>query len=219
MKSQRLLTLASLVAAAAIAACGGSKSEEAGERTETAAEGAQAGADAMQKGAESMAKGFEAMAKSFGGGAGDIKPVEPASFRDLQAALPEVSGWERENPSGERMTSPFAYSQASVTLRKGDASIDAKILDSGFNQLLFAPFSMFMVNGYEKETSDGFERSVSIDGNPGWERWNSSSRSGELNVVVGKRFLIQIEGNDIDDVKVLRTVLDRTDLRKLSSLQ
>jgi hypothetical protein len=219
MKSQRLLTLASLVAAAAIAACGGSKSEEAGERTETAAEGAQAGADAMQKGAESMAKGFEAMAKSFGGGAGDIKPVEPASFRDLQAALPEVSGWERENPSGERMTSPFAYSQASVTLRKGDASIDAKILDSGFNQLLFAPFSMFMVTGYEKETSDGFERSVSIDGNPGWERWNSSSRSGELNVVVGKRFLIQIEGNDIDDVKVLRTVLDRTDLRKLSSLQ
>lgn len=219
MKSQRLLTLASLVAAAAIAACGGSKSEEAEERTETAAEGAQAGADAMQKGAESMAKGFEAMAKSFGGGAGDIKPVEPASFRDLQAALPEVSGWERENPSGERMTSPFAYSQASVTLRKGDASIDAKILDSGFNQLLFAPFSMFMVTGYEKETSDGFERSVSIDGNPGWERWNSSSRSGELNVVVGKRFLIQIEGNDIDDVKVLRTVLDRTDLRKLSSLQ
>lgn len=213
------LSIALLLAAAAIPACGQSKSEEAA-RAEAAAGEMQANAENIQKSAETMAKGFEAMAKGFAGaGGGDVKPVEPVSFRDLQGALPEVSGWTRENPTGERMTSPFAYSQTSVTFRKGDASIDEKILDSGFNQLLFAPFTMFMATGYEKETSSGFERSVSIGGNPGWEKWDSANKSGELNLVVNRRFLVQIEGNNIDDVKVLRSVLDQTDLKKLASLE
>ena len=82
------------------------------------------------------------------------------------------------------MTSPFSFSQASVTYKKGDAEIEQKIMDSGFNQLLFTPFTMFMAAGYEKETQDGFERSVNVAGNPGWEKWDKGSRNGELNVVV-----------------------------------
>jgi hypothetical protein len=133
--------------------------------------------------------------------------------------MPAVSGWEREDPTGERMTQPFAFSQASVSYRKGDATIDQKIMDSGFNQLLFAPFAMFMAAGYEKETSDGYEKSVNLGGYPGWERWSKANKSGELNVVVEKRFLVQIEGHSIDDPKVLHTVLDQTDLKKLATLK
>jgi hypothetical protein len=92
-------------------------------------------------------------------------------------------------------------------------------MDSGFNQLLFTPFAMFMSAGYEKETQDGYERSVNIGGNPGWERWDKSTRNGELNVVVNKRFLVQVEGRDIDDVQALHAVLDQTDLKKLAALQ
>jgi hypothetical protein len=170
-----------------------------------------------------MAKGFEAMAKGMasaaGGGDSDLKPVDPVSFKELQTVMPDVAGWEKTNPTGERMTAPFSFSQASVTYKKGDAEVEQKIMDSGYNQLLFTPFAMFMAAGYEKETQDGFERSVNVGGNPGWEKWDKGSKNGELSVVVGKRFLVQLEGHGVDDVKTLHTVLDQTDLKKLASLK
>ena len=188
-----------------------------------ASEQMQKGGGAATQGAQDMAKGFEAMAKGLaaaaGGGADGVKPVDPVSFRELQTAMPEIAGWERKNPTGERMTAPFSYSQASTTYTNGDARIEEKIMDSGFNQMLFAPFSMFMVAGYEKETQDGFERSVNIGGNPGFEKWDKGTKNGELTVVVNKRFLVQVEGHDIADEKALHNILDKTDLAKLASLK
>ena len=205
-----------------LAGCGKSPEEKAAEELQKSAAEMQKNAGDMQKGAEEMAKGFEAMARGLAGGAGgdsDAKPVEPVGFRELQTVMPTVAGWEKGSPSGEKMSSPFSFSQASITYTKGDAQIEQKIMDSGFNQLLFTPFTMFMAAGYEKETQDGYEKSVNIAGNPGWEKWDKTSRSGELNVVVGKRFLVQVEGHDLDDIKALHTVLAQTDLGKLASLK
>ena len=205
------------------AACGSSDKQNAADELQKSAEQTQKGADATAQGAQDMAKGFEAMAKGLaaaaGGGADGVKPVDPVSFRELQTVMPEISGWERKNPTGERMTAPFSYSQASTTYTNGDARIEEKITDSGFNQMLIAPFSMFMVAGYEKETQDGFERSVNIGGNPGFEKWDKGTKNGELTVVVNKRFLVQVEGHDIADEKVMHNVLDKTDLAKLASLK
>jgi hypothetical protein len=210
-----------IAATCTLAACGGSSEQErAAEELKKSSEEMQKGADSMSKGAEDMARGFEAMAKGLAGAAGsaDIKPVDPVSFRELQTVMPDVAGWEKANPTGERMSSPFSFSQASVTYRKGDAEIEQKIMDSGFNQLLFTPFTMFMAAGYEKETQDGFERSVNVAGYPGWEKWDKDSKNGELNVVVNKRFLVQLEGHGVDDIQTLHTVLERTDLKKLAAL-
>ena len=206
----------------ALVGCGKSPEEKAAEELQKSAVEMQKNAGDMQKGAEDMAKGFEAMAKGLAGAAGgdaNVKPVEPVGFRELQTVMPAVAGWEKGSPTGEKMSSPFSFSQASITYKKGDAEIEQKIMDSGFNQLLFTPFTMFMAAGYEKETQDGYEKSVNIAGNPGWEKWDKTSRSGELNVVVGKRFLVQVEGHDLDDIKVLHTVLEQTDLSKLASLK
>ena len=202
--------------------CGTSPEEKAAEELQQSAVEIQKNAGDIQKGAEDMAKGFEAMAKglaSVAGGDANVKPMEPVGFRELQTVMPTVAGWEKGSPTGEKMSSPFSFSQASVTYTKGDAQIEQKIMDSGFNQLLFTPFTMFMAAGYEKETQDGYEKSVNIAGNPGWEKWDKTSRSGELNVVVGKRFLVQVEGHDLDDIKALHTVLAQTDLSKLASLK
>ena len=56
-----------------------------------------------------------------------------------------------------------------------------KIMDSGLNQLLMMPYSMFLTAGYEKETSDGYEKSTQVAGHPGWEKWDTSSKRGEVN--------------------------------------
>jgi hypothetical protein len=153
------------------------------------------------------------------GGSGNAKPVDPVSFRDLQALFPTLDGWEKGKPTGERMTSPFRYSQAEVTYTKGDSRIQLKMADSGFNQLFFAPFALALQAGYEKETSEGYEKSTTIAGQPAFEKWNTESKNGEVTAIVGKRFLVSIEGNDIDDVKALREVVGKIDLAKLAALK
>ena len=221
-----------VVVAAALAASGCGKSEQQ-KQTEEAAKQIEAAAKEVSKAAESAgkesaqaandaAKGFEAMAKGFGAmvnGGGDGKIVEPVSFRELQALFPAVDGWERSKPTGEKVSAPFKYSNAEVTYTKGDARIELKLADAGFNQLFFAPFAMLMQAGYEKETQDGYEKSTKIAGQPGFEKWNSEQKDGELTAMVGKRFLMSVEGRKIDDIKVLHDVVARIDLAKLASLQ
>jgi len=191
--------------------------KEAAKAGQPAAQGSEPAAQQAAKGLEQMAKGLEAMAGAAAGG--DTKPVAPVSFREFIALFPDLDGWEKEKPTGERMSSPVPFSTAEVRYKKGDASIEIKLMDSGFNQFLLTPYAMFLTAGYEKETSDGYEKSAKVNNQPGWEKWNVSSKNGELNALVGKRFLMTIEGNDIADTKILHEVAGKIDMSKLAALK
>jgi hypothetical protein len=116
------------------------------------------------------------------------------------------------------MTSPVPFSQAEADYTMGDANISVKVVDSAFSQLLIAPWAMFLTAGYERETSDGYEKSVNLGGNPGFERYNKGSKDGELNLVLAKRFLVTIDGDNITDTKVLHDFASKIDAGKLESL-
>ena len=223
-----------LLAVVLTAGCGKSEEQKAAEK---AAEDAKAAAAAVQKAAESAVaagtaagtaaatQGLEGFAKAMEGVAGamagkgpDGKPVEPLSFRDLQTALPDVSGWKRDEPRGERMTSPIPYSETEAEYEMGDSQVTVKIVDSAFNQMLVAPWAMFLTTGYQKESSDGYEKSVTLGGHPGFEKWDSRDKDGELNLVVAKRFLVTIDGNNIADTKVLQEFAAKMDTAKLTAL-
>jgi hypothetical protein len=191
--------------------------KQAAKAIEQAAKTSEAGAAQAAKGLEQMAKGLEGMATGAGGES--TKPVDPVSFRDLQTLFPEIDGWEKAKPTGERMTAPFAFSQAEVRYRKNDARLEIKIVDSGFNQLLFTPFAMFMQAGYEKETATGYEKSTTVGGQPGWEKWNTEGKDGEVNAFVGKRYILTIEGRNVDDIQVLHDVVGKLDLARLAAMK
>lgn len=226
MRALKLLGLVGLVVTIAVA-CGKSDEQKAAEK---AAEETREAAEALKKAAETggaaaAAQGMQELAKAMEGAAAAIskgadgKPVEPVSFQELQAALPEVSGWQRATPTGERMTAPFPFSQAEADYTMGDANINVKLVDSAFSQMLIAPWAMFLTAGYEKQTSDGYEKSVTVGGNPGFEKWSTSGKDGELNLVVGKRFLVTIEGDNIADTKVLHEFVSKIDANRLASLK
>jgi len=228
----RYFGIAGLVLAVSLSgACGKSDEQIAAEK---AAEETREAADALKKAAEQAGQaasneGLAAAAKALEGFAGalsgaaptgpDGKPVQPVSFQSLQTALPDVAGWERAQPTGERMTSPMAFSQAEASYKMGDAEVEVKVVDSAFSQILIAPWSMFLATGYEKQTSSGYEKSIEVGGNPGFERWNSQNKDGEVNLVIAKRFLITVEGNNIDDMKVLHDFVSKVDAGKLASLK
>jgi hypothetical protein len=215
-----------LAIALATAGCGPSEQQrqaeqskqEAAKAAEQAAKATEKGATEAAKGIEQMAKGLEALA-SGAAAAGNIKPVDPVSFHDLQTLFPELDGWEKEKPTGERMTAPFAYSQAEVRYKKGESRLDVKIVDSGFNQLLLTPFAMMMQAGYEKETSNGYEKATTVGGQPGWEKWNTEGKDGEVTAFVGKRFLLTVNGRNVEDIKALHAVVGKVDLNKLANMK
>jgi hypothetical protein len=193
-------------------ACGKSdeqkKAEEAAENVKKAAEAlSQAaekqGAAAGAQSANDMAKAMQGMAAALNGSA-DGKPVETVPFQTLQAQLPKVSGWEMDEPEGERMTMPVPFSQVETNYKKGDVRIDVKIVDTGFAQMLVVPWNMMLASGFNRETSSGYEKATTVAGNPAIEKWDKSSKNGEIDVLVGKRFMITLEGDQLDGIKQLQ---------------
>lgn len=208
---QRLITVIAIIALLT-SACGKSaeqkKAEEAAENVKKAAEAlSQAaetqGASAGAQGANDMAKAMQGMAAALNGSA-DGKPVDTVSFQTLQAQLPKVSGWEMDEPEGERMTMPVPFSQVEAKYNKGDAHINVKIVDTGFAQMLVMPWNMMLATGFSRETSSGYEKATTVAGNPAIEKWDKTSKSGEIDVLVGKRFMITLEGDQLDGIKQLQ---------------
>jgi hypothetical protein len=78
---------------------------------------------------------------------------------------------------------------------------------------------MFLASGYERETDSGYEKAVDIAGTPGFEKWNTDAGSGELNLLVGKRYLVTIEGRRVSDPKTLRDFAANLDAAKLAALE
>lgn len=224
---KKLLTIM-LAAAVLTAACGKSEEEKQAEAVAKAAEetakAAEKLADATAKqgaqASEDMAKAMQDMAKAFTAGTtADGKKIEPIAFQTLQSHLPKVSGWEMDEPEGQRMTMPVPFSQVETEYRKGDAQVDLTIVDTGFAQLLIAPWSMMLAAGYENETSSGYEKATNIAGNPAIEKWNKRDKTGELNILVGKRYMITIDGRDVSDIKDLHQFASAMDLNAIAALK
>lgn len=218
------------VLAVAVSACGKSEEQKAAEKAaedlKQAAEAvgkaaAQTGSAAATAGVGEAAKAMQSMAHALSGAAAgaDGKPVEPVAFQTLQSHLPKVSGWEMKEPEGERMTMPVPFSQIETRYTKDKARIDVKIVDTGFAQLLVAPWSMMLASGYSRETSRGYEKATTVSGNPAIEKWNKDRSNGELDVLVGKRFMVTIEGRDIADMKLLQDFASNFDFNAIGALK
>ena len=220
----RMKTSVLAIILVASVACGKSASEKQAEQAaEDLKKAAEAVTKAQQdggdtaKGMADMAKAMQGMAAAIGGG--DGKPVEPVATDLLKATLPVIAGWDMAAPRAERMTSPIAYSQVEAEYKKGDAEVEIKVVDTGYAQMLIAPWSMFLASGYSRETGDDYEKSITVGGNPGFEKFSNSSKRGELNIFAGKRFMVTIEGQDLADTKVLHEFASKMDFSKIAALQ
>jgi hypothetical protein len=221
---QWMHVIAIVMAVAGLVACGRSererRAEEAAKAAEQASKERESAAKEAAQGIEQMAQGLGELAKGLGGATGgDGQPIEPVSFKELQAVFPSIDGWDMGKPTGERMSMPVKFSQAKVTYTKGDARVNAEVTDSALNQMLLAPFAMFLTSGYEKETEEGYERSTKVGGFPGWERWNSERKEGEVTALVNKRFLVKFDGDNIESLAVLHEMATAADLAKLAAIR
>ena len=68
------------------------------------------------------------------------------------------------------------------------------------------------------ETSEGYGKSVTIDGNPGFEAFEKESKHATLWVMIANRYFVQIELQN-QDPKELQDWVKRIDLKKLAAIK
>lgn len=145
--------------------------------------------------------------------------ARPVDFELLKSLLPEMRGWTRTRPRGEQMTTPFAISNAKAHYTMGESTMDIEITDSALNQMIFAPFAMFMASGYEERSDEGYKKAGTIAGSPGFESWEKNAKRGEVTVIVANRFVVQAKGRRVASVDSVKKAIETIDLAKLATLK
>lgn len=152
----------------------------------------------------------------------NAKPVDPVDFRKLKELLPEsAGGLKRTEASGEKNgAAGFTLSQAEGKYSDGEeAQIEIEIMDTGgiagVAALTVAGWSMAEI---DKETETGYEKTTKIDGYKAFEKYDNTSKFGEINLLVGNRYIVNIKGDHIEMDKIKSAVAD-IKLDKLAELK
>ncbi len=197
----------------------GKEMEAAGKRAEAAANKGDAGA-AM--GEAMKALGVLAGGASAAAGAAGAASYDPIDFRKLKEALPaELVGFEKGDAEGSK-NSAFGInvSEAKQSFRSADGkkSVRFEITDPGSLAGPFALAHMWLNIEVDKESSSGYEKTSTVGGRRVHEKWDTSGKRGEVQTVVGKRFLVEVDarGLEMHEVKALLSTLD---IGKLESMK
>jgi hypothetical protein len=152
--------------------------------------------------------------------------VEPVDFRELKDLLPEaVVGWQRVSHEGERSgAAGFTVSTASALYQPEDrrfTTINIELIDTGgLGGLATVGMATWLSMEVDRETDSGYERTREYNGYPAYETFMAKDGeigSAQLNIVVERRFVVQLNGADVRMEDVM-SAADELDLERLADL-
>jgi len=149
---------------------------------------------------------------------------DPVNFEALQAFLPSndfivKDGWQKSDMTGMLLSVPMKGSQASLTLKKSGAQMVVNITDTVFNQSLYAPVAAFLADGFSTSDADGYKKSVTMQGFPAFEERSIPKRAAGVTVLVGRRFLVHVQGTGVDGTDAVKTIAGQINMARLAELK
>lgn len=146
---------------------------------------------------------------------------QPVDFRKLREWLPaNLAGLGRTEDMGEKNGAfGFAVTRAEGEYgQPGQAWIKISVTDLAAMGPMAAMASMgWGAAEIDRESSSGYERTSIIQGNRALLKFDNKTRSGSANLMVGGRFLVEIEGQNISATQ-LPDALQALDFNALTSL-
>src|SRR2546423_15686271 len=147
---------------------------------------------------------------------------DAVDYQKLLPILPEpTQGWNADKAEGSTEdVGGFRITNAHRDYHKGEGdkvpTAAISILDSVSNPDYVAATPAGWKNN--TETPDGYGKSVTIDGNPGFEAYEKEQKHASLWVMIANRYFLQIELQN-QEPKELQEWIKRVDLKKLASIK
>lgn len=147
---------------------------------------------------------------------------DPVDYQKLIPILPDApQGWTADKAEGSTVdVGGSKLSNVHRDYRKGEGdkvpTAAISILDSVSNpDYVTATSASWNKN---TETPDGYSKSVTIDGNPGFEAYEKDQKHASLWVMVANRYFVEIELQN-QEPKELQEWVKRVDLKKLAAIK
>ena len=147
---------------------------------------------------------------------------EAIDYQKLLPILPDPpQGWGADKAEGSTEdVGGFRITNVHRDYHKGDGgkvpTAAISILDSVANpDYVNATTAAWNSNN---ESGEGYGKSVTIEGNPGFEAFEKESNHSTLWVMIANRYFVQIELQD-QDPKELQDWVKRVDLKKLAAIK
>src|SRR6184192_3185956 len=147
---------------------------------------------------------------------------DAVDYQKLLPILPEPpSGWTADKPEGSTEdVGGFRITNVHRDYHKGEGdktpTAAISILDSVANPDYVSATTAAWNNN--SESSEGYSKSVTINGNPGFEAFEKDTKHATLWVMIANRYFLQIELQN-QDPKELQGWVKRVDLEKLAALK
>jgi hypothetical protein len=187
-----------------------------GDTTVASAQGGTANGD----GAANAGAAVGGLLNALGGALGGNHRVTPVDFRTLATMLPaSLNGLPRGATEGANKQAMGVHASSTSARYGGNGAgnIEVKISDvSGVSGLLDIAGGLEQTT--DSESASGFERDVNLGGRRVHEKYTNSSKHGELQVIVAKRFEVDVDGNGVD-MAALEQALGQVDLARLESMR
>ena len=147
---------------------------------------------------------------------------EAVDYQKLLPILPEPrEGWTADKPEGSTEdVGGFRITNVHRDYHKGEGdkapTAAISILDSVANPDYVSATTAAWNNN--SESSEGYSKSVTIDGKPGFEAFEKDSKHATLWVMIANRYFLQIELQN-QDPSELQEWVKRVDLKKLAEIK
>ncbi len=177
---------------------------------------------ATKSGTVNIGDAMAAMGAAVSGAANSGKKVETVDYKELKALLPEaLPGMKRTAASGETSSAMgMQISNAEGRYSSDDgSSATIKITDIGSMTGLagMTAYAWARVD-VDRETDTGYEKTAMLNGYKSHEKYDKQSKAGEVSVLVGDRFVVEVEGNNVD-MDAIKSALGKVDLGKLNRMK
>jgi hypothetical protein len=144
--------------------------------------------------------------------------VAPSKLLPLLCDAP--AGWTAEKAEGSTDDTGVKITTVHRDYKKGTAdnapTTSISILDSAANPDYVAATTAAWT--LSTSTPEGYTKSLTIDGMPGFETFENDGKHGTLWLMVAKRYVLQIETQG-QEAKELQDWLKRVDVKKLADVK
>jgi hypothetical protein len=155
--------------------------------------------EAAQKSGDSQAQ-MAAATDALGAALGGDSSFEVVEIARLKALLPEsMAGLKRTRFEGEKTSmGNFKISKAEASYSGDDnRNINVTVTDFGGNKMASIMLGWGAIE-MDKETEHGYEKMGKVAGRPTKEEYQTNTSSGEYNVLVAGRFMLEVRGQQVD---------------------